>query len=55
MVGVGYIFGFGIAPGLSGFISDVWGNDRLIEITFLLALVGFVIFPASATRKFKQK
>jgi MFS family permease len=55
VVGVGYIFGFAIAPGVSGFISDVWGNDRLIGTTFLLALVGFVIFSASATRKFKQK
>ncbi len=55
VVGVGYIFGFAVAPGVSGFISDAWGTDRLIGTTFLLALVGFVIFSLSATRKINRK
>ena len=55
VVGVGYIFGFAVAPGVSGFISDAWGSDRLIGTTFLLALVGFVIFSLSATRKVNRK
>ena len=55
VVGVGYIFGFAVAPGVSGFISDAWGTDRLIGTTFLLALVGFVIFSLSATRKVNRK
>jgi len=55
IVGVGYIFGFAVAPGVSGFISDAWGSDRLIGTTFLLALVGFVIFSLSATRKINRK
>ena len=55
VVGVGYIFGFAVAPGVSGFISDAWGSDRLIGTTFILALVGFVIFSLSATRKINRK
>ena len=54
-VGVGYIFGFAVAPGVSGFISDAWGSDRLIGTTFLLALVGFGMFSLSATRKVNRK
>ena len=55
VVGVGYIFGFAVAPGVSGFISDAWGSDRLIGTTFLLALVGFGMFSLSATRKVNRK
>ena len=55
IVGVGYIFGFAVAPGVSGFISDAWGSDRLIGTTFLLALVGFGMFSLSATRKVNRK
>lgn len=55
VVGVGYICGFAIAPGVSGFISDAWGIDSLIGTTFLLALVGSVIFSASVGIKITQK
>ena len=55
VVGVGYICGFAIAPGVSGFISDAWGIDSLIGTTFLLALVGSVIFSASVGIKITRK
>jgi len=44
IVGVGYILGFAVAPGISGLISDYWGVDALISTTFLIALLGFVVF-----------
>ena len=44
IVGVGYILGFAVAPGVSGLVSDFWGLDVLISTTFLIALLGFVVF-----------
>ena len=44
IVGIGYILGFAVAPGVSGLVSDFWGLDVLISTTFLIALLGFVVF-----------
>ncbi len=55
LVGVGYICGFAIAPGVSGIILDVWGVDTLIWIAFLFAVVGFVTFLVTTSKKFNQR
>ena len=44
IVGIGYILGFAIAPGVSGLISDLWGLDALIATSFLTALLGLATF-----------
>ncbi|MED5449651.1 MAG: MFS transporter [Chloroflexota bacterium] len=52
-VGVGYIIGFAVAPGVSGLISDVWGLDGLISMTFLIAILGLIAF-SSVALKFRN-
>ena len=54
-MGVGYSCGFAIAPGVSGIILDVWGVDTLIWIAFLFAVVGFVTFLVTTSKKFNQR
>ena len=44
IVGIGYILGFAVAPGVSGLISDFWGLDALIITSFLTALLGLATF-----------
>ena len=35
---------FAVASGVSGLVSDFWCLDVLISTTFLIALLGFVVF-----------
>ena len=47
IVGIGYIWGFAFAPAISGYVLDEWGNGTLILGTFIVALIGSLIFAAS--------
>ena len=56
IVGIGYIWGFALAPGLAGAISGTWGYDMVIKTTFIVALIGLVslaisLFPGRRNRQ----
>ena len=54
LVGIGYIWGFALAPGLAGAISGTWGYNMVIKTTFIVAMIGLVslaisLFPWKGT------
>ena len=56
IVGIGYIWGFALAPGLAGAISGTWGYNMVIKTTFIVALIGLVslaisLFPGRRNRQ----